>query len=239
MNPERGLNTFGWVIMHGNSTHYKCAFNMAFTVGDLDLLKYLISNHYIDPSFCNDLAIARASKYGHVGIVEYLLNFNRVNPSNNNTANTTVDPSADDNYAIQKYAINYSIGKASEHGHIDICKMLLADPRVDPSAGKNYAMGKASEKGHVNIVKLLLADPRVDPSASGNYAIRFASEDGHVDIVKLLLADPRVDPSADDYFAFKTASQNGHVDIVKLLLEDSGVDPSARENYLRSMLFIN
>jgi len=39
--------------------------------------------------------------------------------------------------------------------------MLLADPRVDPSADDNYAFRKASKNGHTDVVTLLLADRRV------------------------------------------------------------------------------
>jgi len=57
-----------------------------------------------------------------------------------------------------------------------VVKMLLADPRVDPSAGDNFAISMASARGRTDVVKVLLADPRVDPSAHNNYAIRLASE---------------------------------------------------------------
>ena len=49
-------------------------------------------------------------------------------------------------------------------GDIELVKLLLSDPRVDPSADNNFAIKKAAENGHYKIVKLLLNDPRVDPS---------------------------------------------------------------------------
>ena len=49
-----------------------------------------------------------------------------------------------------------------------IIKLLLADPRVDPSAKDNQAIRRASQYGYTETVKLLLADPRVDPSADDN-----------------------------------------------------------------------
>ena len=45
---------------------------------------------------------------------------------------------------------------ASENGHTEVVKLLLADPRVDPAAGNNWAIRFASENGHTEIVKLLL-----------------------------------------------------------------------------------
>jgi len=94
------------------------------------------------------------------------------------------DPSVDNNRAIQS---------ASSYGHIEIVKLLLADPRVDPSVYDNWAIRLSSSYGHYGVVKLLLSDPRVDPSVKDNWAIRSASSYGHIEVVKLLLTDPRVD----------------------------------------------
>ena len=80
---------------------------------------------------------------------------------------------------------------ASENGHIDVVRLLLADGRVNPAASDNYAIRLASENGRTDVVRLLLADGRVDPAAKDNYAIREASCYGHVDVVRLLLADVR------------------------------------------------
>src|SRR3989304_2972515 len=64
----------------------------------------------------------------------------------------------------------------AEKGDSEIVELLLADPRVDPSAVNNWTIRFASENGHDKVVELLLADPRVDPSADNNFAIRIASE---------------------------------------------------------------
>ena len=40
-------------------------------------------------------------------------------------------------------------------------KLLLQDPRVDPSDRNNGAIRLAHQNGHVEVVKLLLQDPRV------------------------------------------------------------------------------
>jgi ankyrin repeat protein len=119
-----------------------------------------------------------------------------------------------------------AIRLASKNGHVEVVKLLLNDPRVDPSAENNYAIRLASENGHVEAVKLLLNDPRVDPSAENNDAIRWASKNGHAEVVKLLLNDPRIDPSDDNNDAIRCASWNGHSEVVKLLLNDSRVDQS-------------
>ena len=113
-------------------------------------------------------------------------------------------------------------------------QLLLADPRVNPSANDNLAIWRASENGHAEVVRLLLADPRVDPSAINYFmninAITRASYNGHVEVVRLLLAHPRVDPSANDNSAIRRASLNGHAEVVQLLLADGRADPSANDN---------
>ena len=95
----------------------------------------------------------------------------------------TIDPSANNNYAIQY---------ASYNGYEKVVELLLSDGRVDPSVDDNYAIGYASENGHDKVVKLLLSDERVDPSAYDNIAIRYASNNGHEKVVELLLSDKRV-----------------------------------------------
>ncbi len=62
-----------------------------------------------------------------------------------------VDPSAQDNYAIQL---------AAEYGHTEVVRLLLSDSRVNPSAQYNYAIKWAAYYGHTEVVKLLLGDPR-------------------------------------------------------------------------------
>jgi hypothetical protein len=73
---------------------------------------------------------------------------------------------------------------ASKNGHIEVVKLLLNHPKVDPSAVNNYGMNSidliivlairlASEKGHIEVVKLLLNHPKVDPSANNNYGMKF------------------------------------------------------------------
>ena len=87
---------------------------------------------------------------------------------------------------------------ASEYGNLEVVKMLLKDPRIDPSAYNKEAIRVALRNERLEVVKLLLQDPRVDPSAKDNEAIRYASDNGQLEVVKLLLQDQRVDHSATD-----------------------------------------
>jgi Ankyrin repeats (3 copies) len=87
---------------------------------------------------------------------------------------------------------NYAPRLAAIEGNTDIVRLLLADPRVDPSADMNYAIRWASELGRTEVVRMLLDDPRVDPSNWKQWAIRKASRNGHKEIVRLLLDLPMV-----------------------------------------------
>ena len=124
--------------------------------------------------------------------------------------------------------------QASALGHHKVVKMLLTDPRVDPSAEDDYALKEACGNSETAVVQILLADPRVNPATDNNRAIRKACSmcaasmrpgfsnaqlvEKSVDIVELLLNDPRVDPSAGEPSAMKIASKAGGMDLFQLLL---------------------
>lgn len=59
---------------------------------------------------------------------------------------------------------------AAQNGHLSIVKLLLNDPRVDPTAEDNYPLRKSAANGHIKVVEELLKDPRVDPSCNNFYA---------------------------------------------------------------------
>lgn len=113
---------------------------------------------------------------------------------------------------------------ASFYSHFDIIKLLLQDPRVDPSADHNITIRWASKMGQADLVAMLLQDERVDPSAKDDFAICHASGNGHMEVVELLLKDRRVNPAARDNSAIRHASGNGHQEIVRLLVQDDRVD---------------
>ena len=82
---------------------------------------------------------------------------------------------------------NRMIVAACRYGRIEHVRLLLADPRVDPSVRSNAAIRWASEFGHADVVKLLLADPRVDPATMVIEAFFIAARNGHADVMEVLL----------------------------------------------------
>jgi hypothetical protein len=121
---------------------------------------------------------------------------------------------------------NKAMVMACQANSLAVVKLLLCDPRVNPSVREGVSLQKAARGGFTPVVKLLLADPRVDPSQRDNRAIKLAAAKGRTCVVKVLLADPRVNPAAGMNIALNVASDNKHVRVAKLLLADARVDPS-------------
>ena len=208
-------------------------FGKACKYGRYQYILKLLSN--INPDFCDNYCIKKASKNGHHEVVKLLLN------------NLLVNPSARDQYTIRW---------ASRNGYIKIVKLLLNDQRVDPSVRDQYAIRWASYNNYIGTVKLLLKDNRVNgccalycASSAGNHqivkyilnnvytrltelenALTIASKNNYPEVVKLLLNDPRIDPSADNQCAVKQASNGEYIEVLKLLLKDHRVDPHIYKN---------
>lgn len=82
---------------------------------------------------------------------------------------------------------------AANLGHLEIVKILLGDPRVDPvcrdARGWN-ALHYAAEDGNVQLIDLLLSDGRINVNAHnhhGSTALHLAAKAGHVGAVNRLL----------------------------------------------------
>ena len=122
--------------------------------------------------------------------------------------------------------------KAITSNDIKKVKLLLNDPRVDPSNDNNLPLCLAVKKNHIDIVKLLLKNDRfVSLISETNDPISIASQHGYIEILELLLKDKRIDPSDYENFAVAIASENGHINVVQLLLNDKRVDPSDYKNH--------
>lgn len=77
-------------------------------------------------------------------------------------------------------------------GYLEVVRLLMKDPRVDPSFGNNNCIRSASYHGRLKVARLLLSDSRVDPYDVNNDAIRTASAKRHFEVVRLLVAHPQV-----------------------------------------------
>jgi hypothetical protein len=64
---------------------------------------------------------------------------------------------------------------ARKKGFTEIAKLLLADPRVDPSANNLLSLELASSNGDAEVVKLLLVDQRIQLPESAIVSNGFSS----------------------------------------------------------------
>lgn len=78
---------------------------------------------------------------------------------------------------------------ACEKGRLNIVKVMLDDPRLNPGMRKNAPLQVASANGHVRVVKLLLQYRGVKPAANNYYALAAAYKYGHSEVVDVLLRD--------------------------------------------------
>ena len=129
-----------------------------------------------------------------------------------------------------------SLMAASQNGHIDIVRILLANgANVDAQRDEGQtALIYATV--HPDIVKLLLdagAETELK-SILGHTALLYASTEGNTETVKALIeggADIDVKDVALDFTPLIYASMNGHTDIVKALI-DAGADINVKSKKL-------
>ncbi len=183
---------------------------------------------YITPYLVTPLRLPTQQINHHTLKHKQPLHYRHVIPKDSNHLTQSALYSLAQNQRQSESNIQNLFQFVSQEGFDAVVRLLLRDPRVDPSAQDNAAIRWASERGHVDVVQLLLADPRADPSVRNHQAIRMASEGGYDAIVGMLLEDPRLDPSALTNIAIRMVSQQGCVEVVRLLLADPRVDPSIR-----------
>jgi ankyrin repeat protein len=130
-------------------------------------------------------------------------------------------------YNISDYVYyDYALSTACTFNKLEIIKLLLPNPKINPSSFENESIIYASVYGDANTVKLLLKDPRIDPSIHGNQSLLEAGVYGHTEVVKLLLEDERVDPSQGNNEIIKRVCWGNwkqNADVVRLLLRDTRV----------------
>ena len=134
-----------------------------------------------------------------------------------------VDPAVDDNFAFRMAVL---------HDRLACVRLLLNDPRVDPTTDLRV-MDKLFKYEHEHMMLVLLKDGRIpiDPVASNHLAFRLAAESGCADLVARMLLNEDLDPCIDRNVAIRAAAAKGHLNVVACLLEDDRVDPSALDNY--------
>jgi ankyrin repeat protein len=133
---------------------YPCMIANAYSISTIT--DVLFRNPSLAPSANRNFVLLEAVSQGHVDLVDYLLE----------SKNLGVDPAVDGNLPIQV---------ACKWDQLEIVKLLLKDPRVDPSARYNLATriaysrffsdnstNRTQNELHFNIVKELFLDARTN-----------------------------------------------------------------------------
>ena len=95
-------------------------------------------------------------------------------------AHARVNPGGDEDAALC-HAANLDVAP-------EVVDVLLADPRVDPSARRNAPLRAAAQRGNARLVAALLKHPRLRPDADGGgFALGYAD----AAVLPALRADPR------------------------------------------------
>jgi len=191
-------------LLTENKKGAEYSINVASHFGQLNLVKFLLSEFEIDITRRESLAVCLASENGHLETVKFLVTGDR-------------EPG---NKADIASAGNEAIKEASKNGHLEIVKFLLAperEPKVDITS-KNWAFVCASQNGGTEIVKFLY-ESKVDISVDNNEAIQCASKYGHLETVKYLLSKgadfSKLTPEHKKYFRTLKVFRRWRINIFK------------------------
>ena len=98
---------------------------------------------------------------------------------------------------------------------MDIIKLVLTHPKIDPGCYSNLAIIALAVKiCHINIVEFLLTDPRINPIAEDNRALIFAAVYDKPDCIKLLCEDPRVGLKANGASGLRWALKKNNMELI-------------------------
>lgn len=125
-------------------------------------LKILLSHTSLDPSAYDNQLIRAAAQYGRPHIISVLLADYRVDPSAKRNASIT---SAVKGIYLDQVRYNRNNDRGvppTKKDYLEVARLLLSDPRVDPSIYHNCLVRSAYEEGNMEMVELLLTDPRVN-----------------------------------------------------------------------------
>ncbi|KAJ3305586.1 hypothetical protein HDU76_004982 [Blyttiomyces sp. JEL0837] len=213
--------------------------------GHADMVRYLLTNTNLDPTFENSITLVVAC--GYAKVVQVLLEDGRVNPCcqenkpffraaieclNVDVARLLLDTGKvnlrvnDINYVWNRITIgNTKVLFEMLKMFLERCPSLV----VDVTDRFNYIFEDAALHGELEILKELLT-LGVDPAVNDNAAIREAVRRGQTETVRFLVGLDGVDAAARNNEAIKMAAERGDLDIVRILVGIEGVsDPLAND----------
>lgn len=115
--------------------------------GDVELVQPLLENPLVDPmDNTNGYALSEAAWRGHTDVVRLFLEHPRV--------------------ILNDYWKKRLVLVAASINSADLMRLLIADPRFDPSSDQNFAVRWSASHGYLQVMRVLLADHRVDGSCA-------------------------------------------------------------------------
>lgn len=150
----------------------KCTpFELACWYGHLDIIKYLVEEAGVDPTYRDSKCVSYAARGGNsLEIIKYLESKAKVNV-----------------HRCEDLALVRSV----ERDVVDTFKYLYYTHKSDPTAHHNHCIKLACLNGNNEILHILLNDARVDPSADYNTSIRRAIKAKRFDIVEQIIKSDR------------------------------------------------
>ena len=153
--------------------------------------------------------LIRASRGGHLAVVELLLKHENIKV--NQAMNDGTTP----------------LSMASHTGQLAVVELLLKQKKIKVNQAMNDGATPlyiASENGQLAVVELLLKQENIDVNQAmndGTTPLFMASQNGHLAVVELLLKQENIDVNQamnDGVTPLHVASAAGNVEIVKILL---------------------
>ena len=165
-------------------------FQFACSVGQCNIVERLLVDEHINPQASGNRAIRWAARYGHLAIVNRLLEVD-------------CDPQDDNNEAIRW---------AARYGHLAVVNRLL-EVGCNPKADNSEALYLAAKYGHLDVMNRL-----IEVGCDISLSICIAAENGHLPVVNRLI-ELGTNPQIFNNVSICRAAANGHKKVVCALYD--------------------
>lgn len=207
-DPKWNLVNLGYNLLDKNdiTTHGRWIFDKAVMYDYVPLIDYVLRHgvkpYLVLPSYPDEGALAYASRMGYIATVDRLLKDPRLSPSDYGVIEGAV--SMGHTSVVQRLCQdprmipNHALFSACRHNQVEIVKLLLKMPKVDPAFDESACFSLSTLSPE--IIKELLKDGRCDPSIYGNNLLRLLLQmpdpvlvwSVNSKLIEMLLQDPRV-----------------------------------------------
>lgn len=123
---------------------------------------------------------------------------------------------------------NWPIRRACEKANsAEFVRLLLLDPRVDPSAKESDALRSACRFNYTPVIELLVTDGRADPAARNYQILR---DDLPNETILVLLKHPKLKDDLAVNIIFYKAVMDTNKPLIEALLQNKRINPAFCNN---------